>query len=89
MKQHTYQSETGWCTHCMMGRGRGCTHHHVTKQKSENQSRIPTTAIDDHFLKMTSVVNTQTMSEESVTCIAVKEDRHWNIMSLVSLKKGR
>ena len=23
-----------WCAHCMMGRGR--THHHVAKQKSEN-----------------------------------------------------
>ena len=24
-----------WCTHCMKGRSR--THHHVTKQKSEDQ----------------------------------------------------
>ena len=29
-----------------------------------------------------------TTSEESVTCIAVKEDRHQNIMSSVALKKG-
>ena len=28
-----------WCAHCMMGRGR--THHHVAKQKSEDQSRRP------------------------------------------------
>ena len=37
--------------------------------------------------KMNSVVNAQAKSEESVTCIAVKEDRHQNIMSSVALKK--
>ena len=33
------------------------------------------------------VVTARTLSEEAVTCIAVKEDRHQNIMSSVSLKK--
>ena len=33
----------------MLGRGR--THHYVSKQKSENLSRIPTTAVDHYFLK--------------------------------------
>ena len=33
-------------------------------------------------------VSARTMSEESVTCIAVKEDRHQNIMSSVAWKKG-
>ena len=39
-------------------------------------------------MKMKSVVNAQTMSDESVNCIVVKEDRHWNIMSSFALKKG-
>ena len=39
-------------------------------------------------MKMKSVVNAQTMSEESVTCLAVKEDIHQNIMNSVALKKG-
>ena len=33
-----------WCTHCMMGRG--CTHHHVSKRKSEDLSRRPTIVMD-------------------------------------------
>ena len=33
-----------WCTHCMMGRC--CTHHHVTKQRSEYETRRPTIAMD-------------------------------------------
>ena len=33
-------------------------------------------------------MNSQTVSEESVTCIAVKEDRHQNIMSTIVLRKG-
>ena len=70
----------------MMGRGQ--THHHVTKQRSEDQSRRPTIAIDYYIMKMKSAVNTPTMSEEAVTCIVVKEDRHQNIMSSVALKKG-
>ena len=39
-------------------------------------------------MKMSSVVNTHTISEESVTCISVKEDRHQNIVSRVALKNG-
>ena len=61
-----------WCTHCMMGRGR--THHHITKQKSEVQSRRPTIVTDWYLIKMNSAVNTQTRSQETVKCIAVKED---------------
>ena len=53
-----------WCAHCMMGRGR--THHHITKQKSEDQSRRPTIAMDYCFMKMKSVVNAQTISKVSV-----------------------
>ena len=85
MKQHTYCSETG-ATECMTVRGR--THRHFTNQKSEDQSRGPTIAMDYHFMKMKSVMNVETMSRESVTCIAVKEDRHQNHMSSVALKKG-
>ena len=61
--------------------GRGCTHHHVTKSKIEDQSRRPTIATDYYVMKLKSVVNAQTKSEESVTCIAVKEDRHQNMSS--------
>ena len=75
-----------WCAHCMMGRGR--TRHHVTKQKNKDQSRRPTIAMDCYFITMESVANTHNMSEESITCIAVIEDRHQNIMSSVALKKG-
>ena len=39
-------------------------------------------------MKMKSVVNAQATSEESVTCIAEKEDRHQNITSSDALKKG-
>ena len=39
-------------------------------------------------MKMKSVANAQTISEESITCIAEKEDTHQNIMSSVALKKG-
>ena len=38
-------------------------------------------------MKMMSVVTVQTMSEESVTCIAVNEDRHQNVMSSVAFEK--
>ena len=75
-----------WYAHCMMGRGR--TNHHVTKHKSEDQSRRPTIAMDYYFMKVKSVPNAQTILEESITCIAVTEVRHQNIMSSVVLKKG-
>ena len=55
-----------WCTHCMMGRGR--THQHVSKQKSENLSRRPIIAMDCYFLKPNSAASSQTIPEESVTC---------------------
>ena len=74
MKQHTYRFETG--AHCMMGRGR--THHHVAKQKSEDQSRRPIIAMDYFFMRMERSLSVQAISEESITCIAVKEDRHQN-----------
>ena len=38
-------------------------------------------------MEMKSVVVAQTMSE-GVACVAMKEDRHQNIMSSVALKKG-
>ena len=41
-----------------------------------------------HFMRIKCVGNAQTVSEEPVTCIAVKEDRHQNIMRNVALKKG-
>ena len=71
-----------WCTHCMMGRGR--SHHHLSKKRSEDLSRRPRRAMDYHF---SSQIPSQTTADESVTCIAVK-DRHQNIMSSVVLKKG-
>ena len=75
-----------WCTHCMMGRGR--THHHVTKQRSGDETRRPTIAMDYYFMRMQPSVNSCTISEEAITCIAVKEDRHQNVMNSVALKKG-
>ena len=75
-----------WCAYCMMGRGR--THHHVTKQRSDDQSRRPITAMDYFFMRMEASPNAQAISEEPITCIAVKEDRCQNIMSSVALKKG-
>ena len=38
-------------------------------------------------MKMNSFVNAQNISEGSVICIAVNEDRHPNIMSSVALQK--
>ena len=39
-------------------------------------------------MKMKSAPSSQAISEESITCVAVKEYRHQNIMSSVALKKG-
>ena len=75
-----------WCVHSMMGRGR--THHYVAKQKSEDQSRRCIIAMGYIFMRMESAPNVQAISEESMICVAVKEDRHQNIMSSVALKKG-
>ena len=53
--------------------GRGRTYHHVAKQRSEDQSRRPLIAMDYFFNGIS---------------VAVKEDRHPNIMSGVAMKKG-
>ena len=79
----THMPLRGWCTHCMMGRGR--THHHVSKQKSEKLLRNHGLLFS---LTKNSTASSQTIPEGSVTCIAVKEDRHQNIMSSVFLKNG-
>ena len=39
-------------------------------------------------MRMELSPSVQTISEESITCIAVKEDRYQNIMSSVALRKG-
>ena len=75
-----------WCAHGMKGRGR--KHHRVAMQKSEDQSRTPIITMDYFFMKMESAPKVQAISEESITCVAVKEDRHQNIMNSVALKKG-
>ena len=75
-----------WCAYCMMGRGR--THHQMAKQKSEDQSRRPIIAMDYFFMRMESSPSVQEISEEPITCIAVKEDKCRNIMSSVAMKKG-
>ena len=75
-----------WCAHCMMGRGR--THHHVMKQRSEDESRRPVIAMDYFFMRVESSPSAQEISEEPITCIVVKEDKYQNIMSSVALKKG-
>ena len=60
-----------WCAPCTMGRGR--THHHVAKQKSDDQSRRPIIDMDYFFMKMESAPSVQAIPEESITCVAVKE----------------
>ena len=69
-------------------RRRGRTHHHVAKQNSEDQSRRPIIAMSHFFMKMESALNIQAISEESITCVAVEENRHQHIMSSVALEKG-
>ena len=44
-----------WCAHCMMGRGR--THHHVAKQKSEDQPRRLVIAMAYFFVRMETAPN--------------------------------
>ena len=68
--------------------GRERTHHHVAKQKSDDHTIRQTRAVDYYFLGTNSHANSETIPEEQVTCIAVKEDRHQTIMSSVVLKKG-
>ena len=43
--------------------------------------------MDFFFTRRESAPNVQAISEESITCVAVKEDRHQNILSSVA-KKG-
>ena len=76
-----------WCTHCTMDRGR--TNDLVSKQKSEDQSRRPTIAMEYYFMKMKSVVNAQTISEESVTCIAVERRRTSQRHEQCCVEEGR
>ena len=75
-----------WCVHCMMGGGR--THHHVAKQKSEDESRRPIIAMDYFFMKMEAAPNVQAIPEESITCVAVKEDRHQNVNEQRGVEEG-
>ena len=82
----THMPFRDWCTHCMMGRGR--TRHHVSKKRSEDLSRRATSVMDYSFLKPNSIADSQTIPDESVTCIAVKEDRHQNIMGKGESRKN-
>ena len=41
----------------------------------------------NYFMKMNSVVNAQTTSEEPVTCIALKEHKHQDITNSVAMMK--
>ena len=72
----------------MHNEAEGGTHHHITKQRSEDESRRPTIAMDCYFMRMQPAVNAQTISEETIKTIAVKEDEHQNIMSTVRAEKG-
>ena len=74
----THVPSRGW-VHTLHD-GQRSTQAHVPKRKSEDPSRRPAIAME-------SVVNAQTISQESVTCIAVKDVRHQNIMSSVALKQ--
>ena len=44
--------------------------------------------MDYFFMKMESAPSAESIVEASITCVAVKEDRHQNIMSSVALNKG-
>ena len=57
------------------------------RSRTEDTARTPTIVMDHYFLKPNSTVNSETVSDESVTCIAVKEDRHQNIMSSVVIEE--
>ena len=69
-RSNTHMPFPDGCAHCMMGRGR--THHHVSRERSEDFSKRPMTAMDYNILKPKFTLNSQTIPEESVTCIAVK-----------------
>ena len=54
----------------------------------KDPSTRPIIAMVHFFMRMESTPNVQAISEESIICVAVKEDRHQNIMSSGAMKKG-
>ena len=78
-KQHTYRSETGAHTAWWEG---------VAPIAMLQSRRVKISQEGPLSRWITSSPNVHAISEESTTCIAVKEDRHQNIMSSVALKKG-
>ena len=64
------------------------THHHATKTPSEHHSRKPNTSNGYFFMKQHPAATHRPVVGQSVTCIAVKENRHQNIMGSVFLKTG-
>ena len=73
------------CAHCMMGRFR--THHHTTNNRCDDHSRRPTAAMNYFVTKQNSAAGIQSISNESVKWIAVKEDRRQHIMGSAVLEK--
>ena len=69
----THMPLRDWCAHCMMDKGR--SRHHAFQKRSEDLSRRSTVGMDYCLLKPYSIANSQTTPDESVTCIAVKEDQ--------------
>ena len=67
-----------WCTHCMMGRGR--THHHVTMQRSEEETRRPTIAMDYYFMRVHPAANSPNNIRRSNNLHCGKRRQHQNIM---------
>ena len=59
---------------CTLHDGKG-SHPSPRCKTKERGSVKPIIAMDHYFMKMKSATNAQTISEESKTCIAVKEDR--------------
>ena len=59
----------------------------TTKTRNEDHSNRPLIAMDYVFMKHNSAASSQSFAEESVTCTAVKEDRHQHILSSVVLLK--
>ena len=57
----THMPFRDWCAHCMMERGR--THHHIAKQKSEDESRRPIIAMDYFFKKMKATPSAQSIQK--------------------------
>ena len=48
-----------------------------------DMARRQTNNCDDYFFKPNTTMSSQTVSDELVTCVAVKEDRHQNMSSVV------